>query len=80
MVESGQARSKRDAGDIILDETVDVDDGGGIAELDAGHQYENQGQHRVQGLQHLSLPRLLLGHLIDWISYPCPSRVFEIKK
>lgn len=37
VVEGGEARSEGDAGDVVLDEPVDVDDGGGVAELDARH-------------------------------------------
>jgi hypothetical protein len=33
MVESGEARSEGDSGDVILNEPVDVDDSGGVAEL-----------------------------------------------
>jgi len=33
VVESGEARSEGDFGDVILNEPVDVDDGGGVAEL-----------------------------------------------
>lgn len=50
MVEGGEARSEGDAGDVVLDEAVDVDDGDGVAELDAGHQYEQQGHRRVHRL------------------------------
>lgn len=41
VVESGQTRSEGNAGNIILNETVDVDDGGGVAELDAGNEDED---------------------------------------
>lgn len=58
VVEAGEARSKWDAGDVILDQAVDVDGGGGVAELDAGHQHENQSDDRVHRLQHLSLTLL----------------------
>lgn len=40
VVEGGEPRSEWYAGDIVLDEAVDIDDGNGVAELDAGHQYE----------------------------------------
>lgn len=31
VVEGGEARSEGDPGDVVLDEPVDVDDGGGVA-------------------------------------------------
>lgn len=50
VVEGGEPRSEWYAGDIVLDEAVDIDDGNGVAELDAGHQYEYQGDCRVHRL------------------------------
>lgn len=42
VIEARQPRSKRDAGDVVLNETVDVDDGGGVTELDASDEYEDE--------------------------------------
>lgn len=36
VIECGGAGSKGNTGDVVLNETVDVDDGGGVTELDAG--------------------------------------------
>ncbi len=33
VVEGGDPRSEGDFGDVVLDELVDVDDGGGVAEI-----------------------------------------------
>ena len=45
VVEGGEARSERDTGDVVLDEAVDVDDGGGAAELDAGEEDDDELDH-----------------------------------
>lgn len=58
VVEAGEARSQWNAGDVILDQTVHVDGGGCVAELDAGHQHEKQSDDRVHGLQHLAMALL----------------------
>lgn len=42
VIEAGEAGSKGDAGDVILDESVHVDDSGGVAELHAGDKHEDQ--------------------------------------
>lgn len=55
VVEGGEARSERNAGDVVLNQAVDVDDGGGVAELDAGDEDEHHGDHRVHGLEHFAL-------------------------
>lgn len=52
VVEPGEARSEGGAGDVVLDEAVDVDDGGGVAELRAGDQHEHEGDDGVHGLEH----------------------------
>lgn len=60
MVERGEARSIGDAGQIILDEAIDVDGGDGIAELDASNEHEHQNHHRViDRRQHFRLPRFI---------------------
>ncbi|KAM4068263.1 hypothetical protein ACB094_M001300 [Castanea mollissima] len=41
VVELGEARSEGGTRDVVLDETVNVDDGGGVAELNAGHEEED---------------------------------------
>ena len=61
VVESSEARSEGNAGHVILDEAVDVDDGGAVAELDARHQHEHQRDHRVQN-QHFALSRSFSRH------------------
>ena len=43
VIEARQPRSKRDAGDVVLNETIDVDNGGGVTELDASDKYEDEG-------------------------------------
>ena len=40
-----KTRSEGDAGHVVLDEAVDIDDGGVVAELDARHQHEHQCDH-----------------------------------
>ena len=55
VVELGEARSKGGAGDVVLDEAVYVDDGGGVAELDAGHEEEDERDHRAHRVEHFSL-------------------------
>ena len=42
VVEVGETRSERNAGEIVLNEAVNVDDGGSIAELDAGDEDEDK--------------------------------------
>lgn len=42
VIEARQPRSKLDAGDVVLNKTVDVDDGGGVTELDASDEYEDE--------------------------------------
>lgn len=55
VVELGEARSEGGAGDVVLDEAVNVDDGGGVAELDAGHEEEDERDHRAHRVEHFSL-------------------------
>lgn len=50
VVKGGETGSKGGAGDVVLDETVDVYDGGGVAELDTGNEYEDEGDHGVDRL------------------------------
>lgn len=58
MIEAGEAGSKRDTGDVVLDEAVDIDDSGSVAELHASHKHEDEGDYRVDGLQHSWVARL----------------------
>ena len=37
VVQGGEARSEMRTGHVVLDQTVDVDGGGGVAEFDAGY-------------------------------------------
>ena len=55
VIEGGEPRPEGHAGEIVLDEAVDVDDGDAVDQLDASHQYENQRDHRVHRLEHLAL-------------------------
>lgn len=64
VVEPGEARSEGDAGDVVLDEAVDVDDGGAAAELRAGDQHEHEGDDGVDGLEHRAVAVLLRRHVI----------------
>lgn len=49
VVQAGEAGPERRAGDIVLDEPVDVDDGRGPAQLDARDEHEGERHHRVDG-------------------------------
>ena len=42
VVEASKARSEGGTGDVVLDEMVDIDDDGGVAELDTSHQDEDE--------------------------------------
>ena len=63
VVELGEARSEGATGDVVQDEAVNVDDGGGVAELDAGHEEEDKRDHRAHRVQHLSLTSFDGGHV-----------------
>lgn len=56
VVEGGETRSERDTGDVVLDEAVDVDDGAGAAELDAGEEDDDELDHGEHGFHHLAFP------------------------
>lgn len=56
VVEGGEARSEGRRGDVVLDEAVHVDDGGGAAELDAGEEDDHQLYHWEHRFHH-SPPR-----------------------
>ncbi|KAF3972247.1 hypothetical protein CMV_004228 [Castanea mollissima] len=43
VVELGEVRSEGGTGDVVLDETVNVNDGGSVVELNAGHEEEDNG-------------------------------------
>ena len=47
LVPAMKMRFDGDAGHVVLDEALDVDDGGIVAELDIRHQHEHQCDHRV---------------------------------
>lgn len=59
VIQIGEARSELSARHVVLDQAVDVDDGGGVTELDAGDEDEEERDRRVDGLQHLALPGLI---------------------
>jgi len=42
VVDSSKARSKRNSGEIVLNQPVNVDGGGGVAELNAGKEDEEE--------------------------------------
>lgn len=42
VVEVGEARSEGNAGEIVLNEAIDIDDSGSVAELDAGDEHEDK--------------------------------------
>ena len=44
-VPATKTRSEGDAEHVVLDEAVDIDDGGVVAELDACHQHEHHCDH-----------------------------------
>lgn len=56
VIKAGKARSVRRPGEIVLDQPVHVDSGGGVAELHAGHQDEDEREHRVDRTHHLAAP------------------------
>ncbi|KAA8522405.1 hypothetical protein F0562_013234 [Nyssa sinensis] len=43
VIEGGESRSEWVTSKIVLNEVVDVDDGGGFEDLGAGHQYKTNG-------------------------------------
>jgi len=53
MVEAGESRSERNARHVVLDEAVDIDDGGAVTEVDAGDKDENERDDGVE--QHFTL-------------------------
>lgn len=55
VVEAGAAGSEGGAGEVVLDEAVDVDGGGGVAELDAGGDDEEERDGGVEGLEDLAV-------------------------
>ena len=44
MVDDRGAGAERGAGEVVLDEAVDADGSGGVAELDAGEEDEGEGE------------------------------------
>lgn len=54
VVEAGETRSERNAGEIVLNEAVDVDDGGGVAELNASDEHEDESDDGVDRFEHLT--------------------------
>lgn len=53
VVERGGAGAERGAGEVVLDEAVDADGGGRVAELDAGEEDEQDGERGGDGGDHL---------------------------
>lgn len=60
VVEAGESRSEGDAGHVVLDEAVDVDDGGAVAEVDAGDEDEDERDNGLE--QHFTLARFPWRH------------------
>lgn len=54
VVDDRGAGAERGAGEVVLDEAVDADGGGGVAELDAGEEDEGDGEGRGDGGQQLA--------------------------
>lgn len=50
VIEAGESRSEWSPGHIILNQAVDVDYGGGVAELDASDEEEEKCNDRIHGL------------------------------
>lgn len=50
VIEAGESRSEWSPGHIILNQAVDVDYGGGVAELDASDEEKEKCNDRVHGL------------------------------
>ena len=49
VVERGGAAAERGAGEVVLDEAVDADGGGRVAELDAGEEDEQEHDGKDKG-------------------------------
>lgn len=64
MVDDRGAGAERGAGEVVLDEAVDADGGGGVAELDAGEEDEGDGERGGDGGQQLA------GGRHDWLPAP----------
>ena len=55
---TSKSRSKRNSRHIVLNKPVNVDDGGGVAELNACNEDEDERNDGVQRLyEHFALPR-----------------------
>ena len=54
MVEDCGAGAERGAREVVLDEAVDADGGGGVSELDAGEEDEGDGEGGGDGGHHLA--------------------------
>lgn len=54
MVDDRGAGAERGSGEVVLDEAVDADGGGGVAELDAGEEDEGDGEGGGDGGQQLA--------------------------
>ena len=68
VVEGGETRAERNAGDVILDETVNVYNSGRVAQVDASDEDEHEGKEWIHGLEDhrpISLLRLLLVPHLD---------------
>lgn len=73
VVKASETRSERRTGDVVLDETVDIDDGGGVAKLNAGYQDEDERDHRIHRFQHFVVARFSRTHFLG-----IGSRVWEL--
>lgn len=64
VVEASKSRSEGNAGHVVLDETVDVDDGGAVAEIDAGDEDDDEGDDGVE--EHFTVAMLSRRHGHGW--------------
>ena len=68
VVEGGETRAERNAGDVILDETVNIYNSGRVAQIDASDEDEHEGEEWIHGLEDhgpISLLRLLFVRHLD---------------
>lgn len=48
-----------------MDKAVDIDNSGSVAELHASHEHEDEGDYRVDGLQHLRVAGFPRRHICE---------------
>ncbi|ONK61365.1 uncharacterized protein A4U43_C08F29140 [Asparagus officinalis] len=84
MFEGSEPRSEGRSGDVVLDEAVDVDGGGGVAELNAGDEDEYEGDNGVDRVYDVSSPRdflraaaAIIGIFASREAEPSGSRTME---